>query len=530
MSLSLNNVLQYIIEHPKRTIEFYERKKIIKKNFKELYDDIVRLYNFLKEKHIKEGAKIGILAENSYEYVVIDITCLVGGWISVLFHETYFSKQSDTIIDKYNLDLLIVHKKYIDKKNDEKVIYIEDLLETISGVQGQIPLKKHFNELDVFSVTFTSGTTGSPKALRIKPKGLQDLLTGINEIFSFYSEDKVLIFLPLSVLACKTYIYGAIYYGFNMAICNSNELNRSLALSKPTILQGIPLLFEMIYNSFVIQIRNSKLKLGLFKTYSFLYPILPNFLSRYLGKQIFKPIRMIFGGNIRFMITGSAPINKKVLLFFKLAGINLYEAYGTNECGLISINYPGKEKIGSVGTLFKNRDAKLDENGQVLVLNDGSIHDGYEDYGEDKLDTDLNCGVGAYIATGDVGYFDNNSFLFLKGRLLDVITLSNGEKIHPSHFENKLKSSDIIKQVCVLSFDKDRLSCILVTVDKDIAQNKLKELINESNKDVADYMRITSFIHAEEPFSTDNNQLNVNLKLNRDEIEKVYKEKNRIYI
>lgn len=468
-----------------RTFYYYENGKRNAVTFPELLELVEKTVSYLKSKNITKGSNVGILSMNSFEWVVLDLACVMLGAVTVPFHDRKSIENLYEIFDYFELELLFSDDDNFRSLNsDERALELSKLKERISD----FPRVKEEDLVrtepdDVFSMVFTSGTTGVPKAIEMPKKSVDDFLNNVNRMFQFQPDDKAIIFLPLSHFGQRSYIYGSILFGFDFVLVSTDNLFVSFKKDQPTILVAVPYFFENLFKIAGEEVSATH-------------------------EQI---IRSVLGGKMRIMLTGSAPISKRVLEAFHDMNIPIYEAYGTNETGLIALNYPGNCKVGSVGKLFPNKTIRINDDGVICVKSDFAW--GKEYY------KDENAGKGiflhdGFINTGDIGQIDDDGFVYLKGRASQLIILSNGKKVHPQSVETKLLESKSIKQVCLFGNNKPHLTAVIVA-EKEASVEKA---IEDFNVSVPDFMNINRYITINTPFSQDNGFLTSSLKINRKKI------------
>ena len=531
--MEFKSIISKLKNNTVSTFEFLGKGNRFKKNYSEVYSQVLKTVSFLKSLGLKRNNRVGILSNNSYEWVLIDLACLLCGYVLVALHVKDFDSQITDLNNRFDLKLLCLEKKYAENilatANDKNRYFsLNRLLEEIDKQQVDETLMEPFEKEDVFTIFFTSGTTGIPKGLEVKVKCVEDFVEKLNEIFTFYPDDKIINFLPLSVFNLRLYIYGAILLEFNVILTSPENLISAMRLYKPTILQGIPHLYENVYKSSIKIIRSSYKKFALYRLYLFVKKFLPRKVDKKIQGKVFKDIKNFWGGRMRIMFTGSAPISTEVLKFYHNVDVELYEAYGTNETGLISINSPGMNKVGSVGKLVSGKEIIIDENRQVLVKGSYCWASKYLD-----ASPEMNANVfrdNGFIATGDIGYFDEDGFLYLKGRIKEIITLSNGQKVSPVIIEKKLENSPFIKQSMVFGNSKSYLTAVIVKDEDEVTYKQIQTEVKRINKNLPDYSNIKAFVIANEPFTLSNNLLSNNMKLNRSSIFQTYKKEiERIY-
>jgi long-chain acyl-CoA synthetase len=310
-------------------------------------------------------------------------------------------------------------------------------------------------------------------------------------------------------------------YRFDFVLTDVKYLIKALRLYKPTLLQGVPFFYNNLYEAFMAGIKSSYFKYTLFLAYKWcLRGVLTDSLNKKLQKKIFKGVYDFWGGRMRLLLTGAASSRKDVLDFFDIIGIPLYEVYGLVETGLITMNTLDSKKIGSVGKFLPHMDYKFAEDGELFVKSEYCWAEKY-----------INCSIeenkktfneDGYISTGDIGYVDEDNFLYLKGRKKDIMVLMNGNNIHPVFLENELNGSPFIKQSAIYGNGKPFLVAVIVSENKDITKEMIKLEIKKANELINGKGEIKDFIIVNEPFSIENKLMNENMKINKNNIYRKY--------
>ncbi len=256
-------------------------------------------------------------------------------------------------------------------------------------------------------------------------------------------------------------------------------------------------------------------------------------------------IKDIFGGRLRFMISGAAPISPEIIHYFNWIGITIYEGYGMTETtGVVSINYPGNVKIGSVGQIIPDTEVRIAEDGEICVRAPQNISGYYknDEATKELLKSDGNGGF--WLHTGDVGNIDEDGYLFITDRKKDILITAGGKNVAPQNIENLLKTSPYVSQAMVYGDRKPYLTA-LVTLDEDeitkfARDNKLLfqdmvdlsrkeevvDLISEEirlkNEDLASYESVKKFRILEEDFDQDKDEITPTFKIRRKVIVERY--------
>jgi long-chain acyl-CoA synthetase len=480
--LKFQHIIDSLASNSVNRIEYYEDEAVREKTYAEVYEDVAAAAGFLRQLGAGPGDRVGIWFENSYRWVVLDLACLAVGAVSVAFHTGRQPLDLRAAVKKFNLKALFTA--------DE--VHIADgaggRSEPLQGVGSAPPYRDvaAWDDDSDFTVVFTSGTTGTPKALGLRVKSVTDFVRNVDDLFTFQREDKVVVFLPLSHFGQRSYVYSAILFGFDLLLVSPTNLFMALRQSRPTIFIAVPFFFEKIYEA----VKDAG----------------DNQLRRFLGDRV------------RLTVTGSAPIRREVLAFYEKHGLILYEGYGTVESGLITLNHPGAYRLGSVGRVFPNKEVKISADGEILVRGEFCWAAGYLDQ-PDSVNREVFAEDG-FVHTGDAGHFDDEGFLYLKGRIKELIVFSNGYKAHPSDIEELLRDDDLIHQVCVFVVS-DAVYAVFVPKDH-AGRERIEGLVKRANAELPDYARIKGYALSGEEFSTGNGFLTTSLKLNRAKVSEEF--------
>lgn len=380
----------------------------------------------------------------------------------------------------------------------------------------------------------TSGTTGAPKGIVYTQGQLllaaQSILAAIGP---FGKDDRTLAWLPMASPFQRNMNLAALLAGVPLYFqSDPKQLMQTIKEVRPTLLIGVPRVYEKIYLGVLEKL--DRLPLGLGRIIKTLLNVAMALAPRSskereqlpwarrlilsLIRKLFAPVGNLLGGRMRFMVTGSAPCREDVLLFFHGLGIPLLEAYGVSECAVpISTNRPNDYKVGTVGrplaanTLFVN-------GGEVEVEGLG-VFKGYE-----NQERATNLMSGKCLSTGDIGEMDAEGYLTLIGRKSDLIKLSTGRKIAPAAIEQKLMKVLGAEQAVVVGQGRPFLAAIVCfngprTPEQIDALNRNLKKLNES---LAGYEQVRGCLVLNRLFSMERGELTRTLKLRRDEIERIH--------
>ncbi len=454
-------------------------KRIIKNNYKKYYDNE---YIYEKEndkyKAIKYGKfienslgmanylinegyknkKIMIISENSTKLMQLDLAVTFYVGVSAIVSKEWKEKDLLLGIEELKPDCLIYSNEYkeivdnVKKKVNIRTISLEKIKTTFTSDLLDLPIK---SKERLAKVVFSSGTTGKSKAVKLS---LKNMFAGYDNLLrrcDITSSDSAYLFLPLN------HTYGEIYNfmysiigGFKIYLASSTKnIGKELLETNPTIFCGVPLIFN-------------------------------NLLQAYQDN-----IDKAFGTNIKWLFCGGAPISKETRKIYKDKGLCLMQAYALSEtASSLTIAYPGKDDLESVGEIFEDIDVKIvnkdkDGVGEIVVKGD-NVFLGYTDSKLTKKVFDKD----GYFYTGDLGYIKDKK-IYLKGRKKKMILTSNGENVDVESIIDNIKSkSKSIKDVKVYT-KNDRIAVnIYVTKDDDY-----DKIIFNYNKEVPKYENIYTY-------------------------------------
>lgn len=524
-NLNINNVIQKLKGNHIKSFHYYNEKgKKVTKKYNEIYNDILATLVSFEELGISKGDRVGIIAKTSYEWAVIDLACIYKAVMTVPFDINKVENIQE-VINEY--ELRYVFTDNADNEYSNKILGFKDLiyLKPPTELSNDIPIETYDDE-EPFTMIFTSGTSGKEKSIEIKSKSFNDLIVNTQKMFKFDSQDNILIFLPLHIYLERCFIYMGILLDIEVTLTPTEYLFKSIKRDMPTIIIGIPYFFENLSNLFLQEISQKRRQYLSFK----LYQLLKNTGLNFLSPNVFPHFKKFWGGKIRYLISGTAPCKMKTLELYNKMGVPIYEGYGMSEIGgLLSLNFPGNMKIGSVGKVFPNKKIKFDSNNQILVTGKNIANSKY--YKAGNGDNEKTFLPDSWVATGDTGYFDNDGYLYINGRIKDDIVMSSGIKVQPVPIEQKLDSSKLINSSVVIGDGRAHLVALISPIDKKISQNLLDDELIKINKILSKNEKIRRYYILDEDFSPFNGTLTSAFKLNRGYIaEKYKKEINDLYI
>ena len=420
---------------------------------------------------------------------------------------------------------------------------------------------------DLATMVYTSGTTGVPKGAMIPHANILFVCRTLSENVGFVSEDVALSFLPLSHIFER--IGGqflAIHEGITMAFAESMEtVAENMAEVRPTIMNAVPRFYEKAYNRIQAQIRvmpapqqyliRWAISIGrrALKAQSTEQDSNGNGDSgigsriyrtelRVADRIVFSKIRQRFGGRLRFLVSGAAPLSPEVHQFFAILGLPILEGYGLTETTApVACNRPESNMRGTVGKPLPGLDVKLAGDGEILVRGP-SVFVGYYKNEEASKEAFRD----GWFLTGDIGDFDANGYLRIKDRKKDIIITAGGKHVAPQALENMLAGQGLISRILVYG-DRRKYVVGLITPNFDelkafAAANglpfdnseellrhpkivaELQSTVDAANARLAGFEQIKRFVVLSQDFTIEANELTPTLKIRRKFVSEKYRE------
>ncbi|HET8748504.1 MAG TPA: AMP-binding protein, partial [Ramlibacter sp.] len=302
------------------------------------------------------------------------------------------------------------------------------------------------------TLIYTSGTTGRPKGVELLHGGWCWQGVAQGAIGVLLPTDLQFLWLPLSHSFGKTLICGIIHVGAPTYVDGRvDKIVENLGVIKPTLMCAAPRIFEKVYNRVVTQAQaggGAKLKIfgwavNVGKQKVALeqkgLPVPGGLKFKYgiAHKLVFSKLHARLGGNIRYMVSGSAALSVPIAEFFAAAGLPISEGYGLTETSAGNfVNRPGQLKIGTVGQALGDLEVRIDEDGEIL-LRGTPVMRGYHNLPEETAAVFTEDG---WFRTGDIGELDSDGYLKITDRKKDLVKTSGGKYIAPSHIEGIFKS------------------------------------------------------------------------------------------
>ena len=300
-------------------------------------------------------------------------------------------------------------------------------------------------------ICYTSGTTGNPKGVEITYRNMLSQVMAICECFDFGQNDSMLSFLPMNHLyeisvGFMSFLNkgASIYYSHSL---KPKDILSVMNTKKIAFMATVPSFLKLLKSTLEAEIR----QYGPFKKrfYELKYSIAYALNNPLISKLFFREIRRKFGPRFKGFMSGGAPLEYEVGRFFDTIGVPVYEAYGLSEASpVVSMNKKGHRRLGSVGKALPGVKVRTDSKTQELQVKGETVMKGYYNKPEKTRDVLTEDG---WLKTGDIAKISKQGFIYITGRLKNMIVLSGGKKVFPEEVEAVLSKSDLIEEVIVYS-------------------------------------------------------------------------------
>ena len=486
------------------------------------------------------GKRIAVIGETSPEWVATYLAVLISGGVIIPMDKELDVTEIEKFLSWVNAEGIVFSAEFNEKfentvkkhktikkfiplepgdQSSRKILPFDKLVSLGQNLRDKnkfAPAKR--NPKDLAVMLFTSGTTGTSKCVMLCEKNITSAINSCCETVEFYPDDTIVSVLPLHhtyELAC---MLSAIDYGFVIGINDSlKHLMRNFGEFKPTGLILVPMIINAMYK----KIRAEVNKQG--KDFQFNTAMLLSNGLRHVGidvsRNLFKSVLAPFGGRLTKIISGGAPLDPDMIKKFAAFGIQISEGYGITECSpLVSVNPYYAPKPGSVGTTVPCCKTRIEVTGKNdLGYNEGEIQVFGDNvmlgYFDNEAENKKAFTEDGWFRTGDIGYIDEDGYIYITGRIKSVIVLDNGKNVFPEEIEEYLaKISEIAESVVVGRKSEENGSVNLVAVvypnaeafedpnDRQTVYKTIYKKISALNKKLPTFKVIRAIEIREEPF------------------------------
>ncbi|MGL4310647.1 MAG: AMP-binding protein [Paracoccaceae bacterium] len=404
-----------------------------------------RVAGFLLGLGLSRGDRVGICMANGPEWAMLDLACLRLGLVVAGFDPVKFTPDAG-LKARYRLGVLFADQPGAD------VIGREVLANLPDSPIATLPAWPDYHPADEVALKFTSGSTGEAKALAATFGSIGSSLAAVQQMFGHGRDDRLFVFLTLSLLQQRYWLYTALLHGCDLVIATPQTALFALRETRPTVIMGVPAFFETV-KSFI----EAEVELN--------------------AAAVAEAAQTVTGGRVRYMWTGSAPIRPTLLEWFdETAALPLFEGYGMNETCIVTKNHPGAHRRGSAGRPVEGKQVWIGEDGVIRVRSRCPVNTVYA-HAQPGASEQVFHGDTVY--TGDLGHIDADGFLWITGRADDVIVLENGRNIATRALEERALTCAGIMQ-CVIAGSGKPWLVALVCAGPDADLDAVRVAINRN--------------------------------------------------
>jgi len=554
-------------------------------SWNEAAEQVCLLAENLRALGLRDGDRVCLVSENRPEWCISDLAIMAAGCITVPAYITNTERDHVHILDNSGAKAVIVSTEKLLRPLHgalqasgiaDHVIGIEDLHRQQSGsftfhtwdkmLSGDPATARQAVERriaavgreDTACIIYTSGTGGAPRGVMQHHGAILCNVAGAAEIliedFGIADDERFLSFLPLSHAYEHTggqflpiSVGAQIFYAEGL-----EKLASNIEETRPTIMVVVPRLFEVLRTRIMKQVQkqgglaeklmNTALEVGERRAAG--KPKFGDALRDALVGSLLKPkIRQRFGGRIKAMVSGGAPLNPDVGIFFESMGLTMLQGYGQTEAGpVISCNRPSAGiAMHSVGPAMRGVDIRIAEDGEILVQGELVMRG----YWQNESETERTIKDG-WLHTGDIGHVDDRRRIVITDRKKDMIVNDKGDNIAPQKVEGMLTLQPEVGQAMVAGDRKPYIVGLIVpdaewTLEWCRAQGKkfdckkvqelpefkaaVRTAVDRVNKDLSVVEKVRQFAFADEPFTIENEEMTPSMKIRRHKIKERYGER-----
>ena len=498
-----------------------------------------RLATGLKSLGLKKGSHIGLISKNCREWIIADLAIIMAGYVSVPFFPNLKSTEIKSLIEFGEVSALFVGKleNWEEMKNgvdkDLPIIafpHYENNSIVSEGFQWDEFISKfepqrenyHPNLDDVWTIIFTSGTTGNPKGvvLSFKINQSTDVMYTKNYnplCVDFDGNNSFFSYLPLNHIAERIAIeFTAFKNGGVISFTESiDTFVKNLSEVQPSVFFGVPRIYTKFQLGILSKFNQKKLDILL------AIPLLSNIIKKKLKKAL-----GLY--NAKVVVSGAAAMQIAQRNWFRKIGVNITIGYGMTENCAITTQLPGSNftKPGSVGKVQPQVEIKIDDSTEEVLMRGPYMMLGYFN---DKIITNNTIKDG-WLHTGDKGRIDSDGYLYITGRVKDTFKTSKGEFIDPGKIEAMFGEVDFFDQICVVGLGIPQpimlvnISEVGKKLEKNDLENKLTEKLNSVNELSFNYKKVAKIIICKDLWTPENEILTPTMKIKRGNVDKLYQD------
>jgi long-chain acyl-CoA synthetase len=455
-------------------------------------DEVAALAARLAAAGIGPGDRVAVMSRSRYEWTLADYAIWTAGGVSVPVYETSSADQAEwilsdsgarAVIAETSAHLAILASVSARLPGLEHVWQVDDIAAMASAgasaTEDALAGRRRAGQ-DLASIVYTSGTTGRPKGCQLTHENLlTDVHSAIDALPEIFSQPgtSILLFLPLAHVFARIIEIGALESGAVLGHWpDPATLADGLAEFRPTFLLGVPRVFEKVYQAARQQALPSAARTKIFGAateaavrWSMAQEAgrRPGLLLRaqheLFDRLVYRKLLAAAGSQLRYAVSGGAPLSDRLAHYFRGVGITLLEGYGMTEAaGAASVNRPAASRTGTVGLPLPGVTIQIAADGEILIKGPNI----FPGYWRNESATAAALDAAGWLHTGDIGSLDDGGFLLITGRKKDLIVTAGGTNVAPAVLEERIRAHQLVSQCVVVGDGRPFVAC-LVTLDAD---------------------------------------------------------------
>lgn len=553
-------------------------------SWKKMYEQVENLAKGLLQFGIGTQHNVAIFAENMPNWIIADLAIMSIRAVTVPIYATCSTKEVDYVINDAEVSLLFVGNQHeydqaygllesssylklivaltdtIKLKSTVSSMYLEDFVATSPTQEiEEIYLKRQQNldVKDLASIIYTSGTTGEPKGVMIDHTNIGASLAAHKYELDISDQDVSLSFLPLSHIFERSWVFFCLHMGIEVYFNQDpKKIAEVLKEVRPTVMCTVPRIFEKIYAAIQAKTKEAsptKQKLASWalgvgndyynkhKRLEQKVPLALNLKYKIADKLVLSKLRALFGGRIKFMPCGGAPLAAEMVSFFHSFGLDVKCGYGLTETtATVSLFGYTNFEFNSAGKSIEGTEIKIGDNDEILVKGPGVMQGYYK-----KPEATAQVFKDGWFCTGDAGRLDEHGNLYITDRIKDLMKTSGGKYIAPQKLETALISDSLIEQIAVIGDQQKYVTALAVpnfenlkkyaneqsisfeSMEELIKNNKIVALFekrfDELQQEFSTFEKIKKFTLLPREFSIEAGEITATLKIKRKVVQQKYK-------
>jgi len=417
-------------------------------SYREVYERCLRVANYLSQKGIRKGDRILVWSYNGQEYGSILLGCALSGVIAVPVDFSSKANFVETIAEKVGAKHLFHSKRRPFTKKGLSHIHVEDLDRELS----EVPIRQRdfgVRDEDTYEIVFTSGTTSDPKGVIITNKNIVTNIIQSAKVLPLERGQRLLSLLPLSHMFEQVGgFFYPLYCGCSVTYLysrKSSTIIETLQRERVNIMVVVPIFLDVLRENILREVRARGKEKFFYRIVS-LATHLPPFARRVLFRKVHRKL----GGRLRLFTTGGSALDPEVEAFWTALGFDVLPGYGLTEASpVVTFNAKSYKKLGSVGRAVPDLEIKLGPENEIWIRGDNVTPGYYENPQENHARFEQ-----GWYKTGDIGELDRDGFLFIRGRLKNMIKSASGLNIYPEDIESVLNKIAGVKDSCVIGLER----------------------------------------------------------------------------